>query len=252
MVIKRKQTGWLLCAGIAAAVCGCGGSDFRNPSRGETLIMATNAYDEPYVYYEGEEIVGIDVEIARAIADKLGMELQIENMDFDSILEAVNDGDAHMGMAGMAVTQERQKYADFSDPYMRFNRVVAVHADSEIEGSDDFKDRIVGVPDSIASEIIIDSLEDSLIRQYDQEEEALQALSDGIVDAVILERESAEEQVAGLQGLEILDEKFVARGYGIAVAKGNVELLDDIDKALDAVIADGTVYQIVNKYLTKQ
>lgn len=252
VIMRRKLVSWLLCACTAAMLCGCRKEGFDNPVRGETLIMATNAYAEPYVYYEGDELSGIDVEIARAVADVLQMELKIETMERNEILDAVNSGKAHIGMAGMIVTDEYERRADFSDPYLKISRAVIVPSRSDVESVEDLEDRIIGVPGSAASEIAAFELEDAVVRPYDHGSDAVQALVNDTIDAVIMDRKSAEELVSGTEGLKILEEEFQAEGCSIAVAKGNEELLDDIDKALDVVIANGTAFDIANKYLTAE
>lgn len=252
MAMKKKWFSWIVCAGMAAAVCGCGrGNHFHNPSRGDTLVVATNAYSEPYAYYEGDELIGIDVEIAKAIADKLGMELEIRNVEPDSILKEVNSGKANIGMAGMAATEERLQEADFSDPYIRITQAVIVRSDSGITKTGDFRGGIAGVLSGAAEELVSADLEDVTVRSYGSGEDAVQALLNDTIDAVIIGKETAEELVSGTEGVTMLEEKMVARGCCVAVAKGNEELLDDIDKALDAIIANGTVFEITNKYMAE-
>lgn len=250
MIGKKNLVRFLLCAAIAAAVCGCGGSkNFRNPKRGDTLVMAANTYAEPYVYFKDGEVTGIDVEIARAIADVLGMELQIRDVEYDAILETVNSQKAHIGMSGMIVTAENREQADFSDPYMKITQSVLVQEDSGITTAGELEDRVVGVLSGASADIISSSLSDAIIREYDYPADAVQALANGVIDAVIIGRKPAEELASGAEGIRLLEEDFTAEGYGIAVAKDNEELLDDIDKALDVVIADGTVRRIVNQYM---
>ncbi len=250
--MKKRRSGWILCVCMAATVCGCGGNRFNNPSRGEALVMATNAYVEPYVYYAGDEIVGIDVEIAQAIAGKLGMELEIRDTESDSIFDELNDRKAHIGMAGLAAEEESLKEADFSDPYMRIEQAVIVRSDSEITAGADVAGGLIGVLSGISAELVASELPEAAVKSYDDGADALQALSNETIDAVIIDQELAEELTTGTDGLRILEEEFVARGCCIAVAKGNEELLDDIDKALDAIIADGTVFEITNKYMAER
>ena len=135
--MKKKMVSLMLCVCMAVAVAGCGGKKFNNPKKGDELIMATNAYFEPYEYYEGDAVVGIDAEIAQAIADKMGMTLKIEDMEFDSIIAAVNSGKAHIGVAGMTVTEDRLENVDFSDSYTTATQVIIVQEGSEIAGADD-------------------------------------------------------------------------------------------------------------------
>lgn len=249
---KRKWVSKALCVCMMAALCGCSQKGFNNPSRGGTLIMATNAYAEPYEYYEGNEIVGIDVEIAQAIANVLQMELKIEQMEYEEIFEALDSGEAHIGMAGIIVTDEEEKRADFSDSYLKISQAVIVSTQSDVEAVADLEDRIVGVPGSAAGKIVSFELEDAVVRQYDHGSDAVQALVNDTIDAVIMDRKSAEKLLSQTDRLKILEEEFLAEGCSIAVAKGNEELLDDIDKALDVVIANGTVFDVVNRYLAAE
>ena len=131
--MKKKMVGLMLCACTALAAAGCGGKKFDNPDRGEALIMATNAAFEPYEYYdEGGQVTGIDVEIAQALADKLGLTLEVEDMEFESIISAVNSGKAHIGVAGMTVTEDRLANVDFTDSYTTSRQVIIVQEGSAI------------------------------------------------------------------------------------------------------------------------
>lgn len=250
--MKKKMVSLMLCICMAVAVAGCGGKKFNNPKKGDELIMATNAYFEPYEYYEGDAVVGIDAEIAQAIADKMGMTLKIEDMEFDSIIAAVNSGKAHIGVAGMAVTEDRLENVDFSDSYTTATQVIIVQEGSEIAGADDLEGKKVGVQLGTTGDIFAADIKDVQLEQYNKGMDAVQALANGMIDAVIIDNEPAKQFVAKAEGLTILEEEFVTEEYAIAVAKGNEELLDDINKALDAIIADGTVKGIVDKYITAE
>ncbi len=251
--MKKKMVSLVLCACVALAAAGCGGSKkFNNPEKGGTLIMATNAYFEPYEYYEGENVVGIDVEIATAIAEKLGMTLEVEDMEFDSIIAAVNSGKAHIGAAGMTVTEDRLQNVDFTDPYTTATQVIIVQEGSEIAGADDLSGKKIGVQLGTTGDIYASDVEGATIEQYNKGMDAVQALANGIIDAVIIDNEPAKQFVDKAEGLKILDEEFVIEEYAIAIAKGNEELLDDVNKALDAIIADGTVKGIIDKYITAE
>ena len=250
--MKKKMVSLMLCVCMAVAVAGCGGKKFNNPKKGDELIMATNAYFEPYEYYEGGAVVGIDAEIAQAIADKMGMTLKIEDMEFDSIIAAVNSGKAHIGVAGMTVTEDRLENVDFSDSYTTATQVIIVQEGSEIAGADDLEGKKVGVQLGTTGDIFAADIKDVQLEQYNKGMDAVQALANGMIDAVIIDNEPAKQFVAKAEGLTILEEEFVTEEYAIAVAKGNEELLDDINKALDAIIADGTVKGIVDKYITAE
>ncbi len=250
--MKKKMVSLMLCVCMAVAVAGCGGKKFNNPKKGDELIMATNAYFEPYEYYEGDAVVGIDAEIAQAIADKMGMTLKIEDMEFDSIIAAVNSGKTHIGVAGMTVTEDRLENVDFSDSYTTATQVIIVQEGSEIAGADDLEGKKVGVQLGTTGDIFAADIKDVQLEQYNKGMDAVQALANGMIDAVIIDNEPAKQFVAKAEGLTILEEEFVTEEYAIAVAKGNEELLDDINKALDAIIADGTVKGIVDKYITAE
>ncbi len=250
--MKKKMVSLMLCICMAVTVAGCGGKKFNNPKKGDELIMATNAYFEPYEYYEGDAVVGIDAEIAQAIADKMGMTLKIEDMEFDSIIAAVNSGKAHIGVAGMTVTEDRLENVDFSDSYTTATQVIIVQEGSEIAGADDLEGKKVGVQLGTTGDIFAADIKDVQLEQYNKGMDAVQALANGMIDAVIIDNEPAKQFVAKAEGLTILEEEFVTEEYAIAVAKGNEELLDDINKALDAIIADGTVKGIVDKYITAE
>ncbi len=214
--------------------------------------MATNAAFEPYEYHEGDEIVGIDVEIAQAIAEKLGLTLQVEDMEFDSIIAAVNSGKAHIGAAGMTVTEDRLKNVDFSDPYTTATQVIIVQEGSDITGADDLAGKKIGVQLGTTGDIYASDVEGAEVEQYNKGMDAVQALANGSIDAVVIDNEPAKQFVSKAEGLKILEEEFAVEEYAIAVAKGNAELLDDVNKALDAIIADGTVKGIIDKYITAE
>lgn len=221
-------------------------------SEGGTLIMATNAYFEPYEYYEGDQIVGIDAEMAAAVAEKLGMELKIEDMEFDSIIPAINSGKADIGVAGMTVTEDRLVNVNFTTPYTTATQVIIVQEGSDITGKDDLKGRSVGVQLGTTGDIFASEIEDVEIERYNKGMDAVQALSTGIIDAVVIDNEPAKQFVSKAEGLKILEEEFVTEEYAIAVAKDNEELLEKVNTALDELIADGTIQAIVDKYITAE
>jgi len=222
------------------------------------LIMATSADFPPYEFWEGNEIVGIDAEIAAAIAGKLGLELRIDDMDFDSILAAVVAGRADIGMAGMTVTDERLESVYFSVSYATGVQVIIVTEDSEITSVDDlFEDGAnfnIGVQTSTTGDLYSTwDLEDeglATVHRYRRGADAVQSLLTGRVDCVIIDNEPAKAFVAANTGLKILETEFAVEDYAIAIRKGNTALKDAIDAALNALIADGTVQRIVDKYIT--
>ena len=219
---------------------------------GGTLVMATNAEFPPYEYYEGENVIGIDAEIAQAIADKLGMELKIEDMAFDSIIVAVNSGKADMGMAGMTVTEDRLENVNFSDTYAHESQVVIVKEDSTIASPDDLSGKKVGVQLGTTGDAYAGDIEGATVERYNKGFEAVQALSQDKIDAVIIDGEPAKVFVEENEGLKILDEAFTEEDYAIAIAKDNDELLEKINGALAELKESGELDKIVDKYITAE
>ena len=218
---------------------------------GGKLVMATNAEFPPYEYHDGDAIVGIDAEIAKAIADELGMELEIEDIAFDSIIPEIVSGKADMGLAGMTVTEDRMQSVDFSDTYAKASQKIIVTEDSEIASPDDLKGVIVGVQLGTTGDIYVSDLEadGTTVERYNKGFEAVQALSQGKIDAVVIDGEPAKTFVAETEGLKILDESFTDEEYAIAVKKGNTELLEKINGALKTLKDNGTLDEIVAKYI---
>ena len=222
-----------------------------NPGK---LTMATNAYFPPYEYYEGETIIGIDAEIAAAIAEKLGLELEIVDMQFDSIISSVNAGSADMGLAGMTVTPERQEEVDFSISYASGVQSIIVKEGSPITTVDDLYAEgaayKVGVQLGTTGDIYsTDDFGEELVTQYTNGNEAVAALLGGDVDCVIIDNEPAKAFVAANEGLVILDTEYAIEDYAICFAKNNSALRDKDDGALKELIADGTVQAIIDKYI---
>ena len=217
-----------------------------------TLVMATNAEFEPYEYHEGDDIVGIDADIAAAIAEQLGMELKIEDMAFDSIIMAVNSGKADVGIAGMTVTEDRLENVNFSDPYATSSQVIIVTGDSEIGSSDDLSGKKIGVQLGTTGDILADDVEGATVERYNKGFEAVQALSQGKIDAVIIDRQPAQVFVDENEGLKILDEAFAEEEYAIAIAKDNTELLDKVNAALGELKESGKLDEIIGKYISAE
>ncbi len=218
------------------------------------LVMATNAFFKPYEYYEGEEIVGIDAEIAAAIAEKLGMTLKIEDMEFSTIITAVQEGSVDFGMAGMTVTEDRLKDVDFTSSYANGIQSIIVKEDSAIVSIDDLYGEDVtykvGVQLGTTGDIYSsDDFGADRVVQYSTANEAVLALSGGSVDCVIIDNEPAKALVAENEGLKILDTSYADEDYAICVKKGNSELLDKLNAAIDELTADGTIDAIVGKYI---
>ena len=218
------------------------------------LVMVTNAEFPPYEYQEGDEIVGIDAEIAAAIADKLGLELVIEDIAFDSIIPELVSGKADFAMAGMTVTDERKQSVDFSNTYAKASQKVIVQEGSDITTPDDLTGKIVGVQLGTTGDLYVTDLEaeGTTVERFSKGFEAVQALSQGKVDAVVIDEQPAQVFVSQTEGLVILDDSFTDEEYAAAVKKGNTALLNAINDALAELDEAGELDAIVAKYITAE
>lgn len=248
---------------MLASFASCGAS------KGGTLKMATNATFPPYEYKEGDKIVGIDAEIAAAIAEELGMELEIIDTEFGSIIGGVQSGKYDIGMAGMTVTEERKQSVNFSNTYAKGVQSVIVLADSKYTSYEDFYTGFdaEGNPSGVKADIKIGVQQDTTGDIYSSDEpknwgfgedkvvryktgaDAVQALKAGKVTAVIIDNEPAKAFVAANEGLKILETSYVEEEYAIAIAKDNTELLEDVNAALVKLTEDGTIPAIIEKYI---
>ena len=243
--MKKKILALIMVLAFAFAMTGCGGS-----GSGGTLVMATNATFPPYEYVDGEDYAGIDVEVAQAIADELGMELEIQDIDFNSIIPAIESGKADVGIAGMTKTPEREKNVNFSESYATGIQSIIVKEDSDIAGPDDLEGVKIGVQESTTGHIYCedDYGADNVIA-YTAGANAIEALKTGKVDAVVIDNQPAKEFVKANEGLKVLDTDYVEEEYAIAIAKDNEELLEKVNGVIKQMKEDGSLQAILDKYI---
>lgn len=259
MKTAKKVISILLAAVLAVctmfALASCAKDDAADNDSKETLVMATNATFPPYEFVENGDYKGIDVEIANAISDKLGMTLEIQDVEFGSIIGGVQSGKYDMGVAGMTVTDERLESVNFSDSYATGVQVVIVKEDSDIKTIDDLTGKKIGVQQDTTGDIYAsDTVEnggfgEENVTRYNKGADAVQALSTGKVDAVIIDNEPAKSFVAANDGLKILETKYVEESYAICIAKENTELLEKVNNALSELKAEGKIKEIIDKYI---
>ena len=224
------------------------------------LHMSTNAAFPPYeMTTDDGGFEGIDVEVADAIAQKLGLELVVDDMGFDAALTAVQNGQSDIAMAGITVTDDRLEIMDFSESYATGVQVVIVKEDSPIQTLDDLNNaEMIGCQAATTGYIYASDTPENggygedHVTAYDNGALAVMALVNGQVDAVVIDNEPAKAFVAQNEGLKILDTEFAVEDYAIAFAKGNTALKDAVNNALSGLIADGTVQSIVDKYITAE
>lgn len=218
------------------------------------LTMSTNAAFPPYEMTDDNgNIVGIDVDVANAIAEKLGLELQVDDMDFDAALLAVQNGKSDIVMAGVTVTEDRQLVMDFTNSYATGIQVVIVPEDSDIASLDDMSGKLIGVQRGTTGDIYCsDDFGEENVIKYDDGLTAVQALNNGQVDCVVIDNAPAQEFVEANPGLKILDTEYTNEDYAIGVAKGNTAMLDAVNGALAELKADGTLQSIVDQYISAE
>ena len=255
---------------VATVAAGCGEASTSSDNEDNKLVMATNASFPPYEYKDDNDgFAGIDIEIAGLIAEKLGKELEILDVEFGSIIGGVQSGKYDFGMAGMTVTDERLESVNFSTSYANGIQSVIVKADSEYASFEDFytgfddegnptgvKEGIkIGVQQDTTGDIYSSDKpenwgfgEENVIR-YKTGNEAVMALSTGKVTAVIIDNEPAKSYVSATDGLKILEGEYANEDYAICVAKENTELLEDINNALKELTDEGKIQEIVDKYI---
>ena len=223
------------------------------------LHMSTNASFPPYEMVANDgSFEGIDVEIATLIAEKMGLELVVDDMGFTAALEAVQNGKSDIAMAGITVNEERKANMDFSDSYATGIQVVIIKADSPaVQSLDDLASGVlIGTQEGTTGYIYCsDTVEnggygEDHVMAYETGAVAIQALLAGKVDCVVIDNQPAQEYVKANPGLEILDTEFAVEDYAIAVKKGNSQLLDEVNMALRELIAEGSVQKVVDRYIT--
>lgn len=215
------------------------------------LSFATNATFPPYEYYEGSEIVGIDVDIARAIAEQLGYEFKITDMEFDNIVLSVQNGKVQAGIAGMSVTPEREENVDFSDPYTTAVQAIIVPENSTIVSADDLSGKKIGTQLGTTGDIYCqDDFGVENVTSFNSGPDAVMALQNGKIDAVVIDKEPAKNYVAANPGLKVLESAYAEESYAIALPKGNDALLKEINTALNVLKESGALQEIIDRYIS--
>ena len=237
----------ILCLLLAVCMLCC----FAGCGSDNTLTMGTNASFPPYEFVDDNgDFAGIDVEIAQAIADKLGMELEIKDMAFDSLITAAQNGSVDIVLAGLTVTDERKESVNFSDTYATGVQVIIVKEDSAIASADDLEGKKIGVQSGTTGDIYCtDDYGQENVKQFDNGALAVAALVNGQVDCVIIDNEPAKNYVKANKGLKILETEYVVEDYAAAISKDNDELLEKVNKAMKELKKDGTIDRIIEKYI---
>ena len=240
--------------GVSTMMFSACGFSASPESKGSTagakeLHMATNAAFEPYEYVEDGQVVGIDAEIAQVICEKLGYKLVIDDMDFDAIIPAVTSGKSDFGMAGMTVTEERKQSVDFTDPYTSSVQVIIVNEkNSKVASADDLAGKTVGVQLGTTGDIFVSDVRDVKVERFSKGSDAVLALTQGELDAVVIDKDPAEAFTDQNIGIKILNDPFEREEYAICLKKDS-ELTEKFNTVLNDLKADGTVDDIIKKYI---
>lgn len=262
----KKVAGILLVGTMMISMAACGGKE--EGAKSEKLIVGTEAGFAPYEYMKGNEVVGIDMDIAKAIADEMGKELEIKNMDFDGALAAVQSGKVDFVAAGVSISPEREEAMDFSNEYVNSTEVIVVNkenpavtpAGEELAGSD-LDGKVVAVQQGNIADIWVsnkDNCNPKEVKRYTKFAQAAEDLKNGKIDCIVMDQYPAEELVAANDTLTTLDGTLFEDKYAIAVKKGNKELLDEINKVIDKLVEEGKIEEFtvityrVNKQFRRQ
>ena len=226
-------------------------SETAENTDGGVLRMGTNATFPPYEYVdENNEVAGIDADIAAAIAEKLGMELEITDMAFDSLIPALQSDTIDIVLAGMTVDPERAEQVNFTDSYATGVQVIIVPEGSDIASPDDLEGKNIGVQTGTTGDLYCtDDYGQEFVKQFDNGPLAVAALVNGQVDCVVIDNEPAKNYGPANQGLKILDTAYANEEYAAAIAKDNTELFEQVNAAIQELKEDGTIDSIIEKYI---
>ena len=216
----------------------------------QSLVMVTNAEFPPYEYKEGNDFLGIDVEIAKAICESAGKELNILDIAFDSVIPSIINGKADMALSGITVTEERKENIDFSDTYMTAVQSVIVMENSDIKEISDLEGKLIGVQTGTTGDMYCsDDYGDENVKRYNKISDAVQAMKSGSIDCCVIDDQVAIAMIQANEGLKVLDTSYATEEYAIGVQKGNKELLDIINKTLADLKSSGKLDSIISKYI---
>lgn len=236
----------VLCMCLAA--CGSKGKSLEDVQKAGKLVVATSPDFPPFEYLDGDQVVGIEVEIMQMVADELGVTLEIKQMDFDSVLPGVQAGKYDVGMSGITINAKRQKNADFTQPYFLASQAIVVKSDSPITCKADLEGKKVSVQTGTTAEEYC-MANGYQVSAFQANNDACSALLSGKVDAWVVDNEVALDMSAQTDGAtKVLDEAMTSEPYGFAFAKGSDSLVAEIDKLLDKWLADGTIEALFDKY----
>lgn len=257
MCLIKRLFSVLLIVTFCAGFSGCSDNEKKGLTTQEgKLIWGTNATFEPYEYMEGDEVVGIDAEIADAIAEKLGLVAQVENMEFTMVIPALVTNKIDMGLSGITVSDERKRNVDFSDTYYDAGQSIVVRKDSDIKSASDLQGKVIGVQSGTTGDEYVSDPETGVnpasVERFSSAPDAAQSLNTKKIDAVVIDDGPAQKLVEANDKLTRLQEKLTSEEYAIAIKKDNTELLNAVNEAIREMKESGQLQQIIDKYFAEQ
>ncbi len=260
--MKKRIIGMIAVTALTAVMlAGCGTKEGSPSKEGDqlkesdTIIVGTEAGFAPYEYMEGNEVVGVDMDIAQAIAEAMGKKLVIKNMDFDGALLAVQNGTVDFVAAGVSVDEDRLKVMDFSLDYVNSTEVVVVNKATpalDTVSDDALADKVIGVQQgNIADFYVEENISAKKINRYTKFAQAAEDLKNNKIDCIVMDQFPAEELVAANPELSILDGTLFEDKYAIAVKKGNQDLLEEINKIIQELKDNGKIDEFMANHTSK-
>lgn len=253
------------------AFTGCGSSSSNNETNDkneasttavaesgipDTIIVGTNAEFPPFEYVDDNgDFDGFDIALMQAVCDKMGVKMEVNNMEFKSLLGAMQLNSIDVIAAAMTVTEERQQSVDFTDSYYEAKQVIIVNKDSNVASFSDLDGKSIGVQEGTTGDLFVTPEEDGAlvkdanVKRFKKGVDAIMDLKNGGVDAVVIDKNPATEFVSGNDNLKIVEDDAATENYAFAIAKGNTELADAINKAVEELKADGTYDSLVKEYI---
>ena len=247
----KKMVPLLLCAMMLLtmlAACGGSGKTIESVQKKGTMVIATSPDFPPFEYLEDGQVVGIEIDILNAVAEKLGVTLEIQQMDFDSVVPGVQAGKFDVGVSGITATETRKKNVDFSETYFLASQAIVVNPDSDIAGKADLEGKKISVQTGTTAEDYCMSCGYEVLA-FTANNDAAAALSSGKVDAWVVDNEVAVV-LAEQNGLKVLDEAMTSEPYAFAFPKNSQSFVDAFNEVLMEMLKDGSVEAVFEKYGT--
>ena len=249
----KKIVSIILSLVMVFSLVACGSSTTATSNEGgatEKFVVATNAEFPPYEYKEGQDFVGIDIDIINAIADKLGKKLDIMDIAFDAVLPAVVSGKADLAASGITITEDRKQNVDFSIPYTKAVQMVIVTEESEIKSVDDLAGKKIGVQQGTTGDLYCtDDFGESSMVRYSKIADGVLPLKNGQIDCLVIDDQVAINVVQNNTGIKTLETAYAEEEYAFAVQKGNQELLNVVNEVINELESSGKLDDIKAKFI---